>query len=114
MATIKSKLEFETEIYDEKTAKIAERLVTKYTGNAIVRAGEDSEVKDKKTVKISWMVIYTTNENQFQEFLHAEFIKLIPVLEVTQEGPLNILSWPSEQSDVVLKTIEAMEATPEI
>jgi hypothetical protein len=114
MQRIKSKLEFETEIYNDKTAKIAERLVTKYTGNAVVRAGEETVMKDKVAVKQAWLVIYTVDEQQFQDFLHAEFLKLIPVLEVVREGELNILSWPLDDSDIVLKTIEAMDAMPTI
>lgn len=121
MQRIKSKLEFETEIYNDKTAKIAERLVTKYTGNAVVRAGEETVMRDdpidpkkKIPVKQAWLVIYTVDEDQFQAFLHNEFLKLIPVLEVVREGELNILSWPIEDSDTVLQTIEAMNAIPTI
>ena len=112
MQRIKSHLEFETEIYNDKTAKIAERLVTKYTGNAIVRAGEETVMEDKKAVKKAWIVIYTVDEDQFQAFLHAEFAKLIPVLDVVREGELNILTWPLDDSDTVLKTIETMDAMP--
>lgn len=121
MQKIKSTLTFETEIYNDKTAKIAERLVTKYTGNAVVRAGEETVMQDdpadskkKKSVKQAWLVIYTVDDSEFQAFLHNEFLKLIPVLEVVREGELNILSWPIDDSDIVLQTIDAMNATPAI
>ena len=103
---IKSKVEFEVEVTDPEVAKIAERLVTKYTGNALVRAGTDK--------KEAWIVTYTTDEDQFQRFLHNEFLKLIPDLEVVKDGDVNTLSWPTKLTEVVLKTIETLDAMPTV
>ena len=114
MRLIKSKLEFETEIYNEDIAIIAERLVTKYTGNAVLRAGTEKVMKDKVTVDESWLVIYTVDEQQFQEFLHSEFLKLIPVLEVVKDGMVNTLSWPTEGTPEVLKSIIVLDSTPAV
>lgn len=106
---IKSKVEFEVEVINPEVAKIAERFMTKYKGNALIRAGADKHE--------GWIVVYTpTNESEdeFQCFLHAEFLPLIPVLEVVKDNDVNTLSWPMKETQKVLDTIIAMDAVPEL
>lgn len=104
MRKFKSTIELEIEVNDESIEKIVERFLKKYTGNAVIRAGSNKQE--------GWIVCYTTDEIQFQDFLHTEFLKLIPDLEVVKEGDINTLSWPTKLTSVVLETIAMLEAMP--
>lgn len=106
---IKTKVEFEVEVINEEVAIIAKRFVEKYPKNALVRAGTDK--------KESWIVAYTPSneaESEFQAFLHDEFLDLIPVLEVVKENDVNTLSWPTKETEKVLKKIQILESVPEL
>lgn len=103
---IKSKVEFEVEVTNEEVGKIAKHFMDKYTGNALIRAGGDK--------KEGWIVVYTINEDEFQRFLHDEFLPLIPVLEVVKENDVNTLSWPIKDTEKVIAIISAKEAMPEL
>ncbi|HLD91435.1 MAG TPA: hypothetical protein VI911_10560 [Patescibacteria group bacterium] len=101
---------FQVEIQaKDEIAPIIERMVKNYKGLLPFQSDSGSGEKGE-----AWIRCYTIDENEFQVFLHTEFLKLIPIVEVIKDGDVNLLVWPTKHTSTALKTIEAINAMPAI
>lgn len=90
----------------DELSKVVSRIINNYTGIIPFRF-----IKFTNKYIIQMHII---NKDAFDGFLHTEFIKLIPVLEVKEDNLVTTLSWPEENHNELLKTIEILETKPEI